>query len=375
MASTSSSQERSFSEFERKTFTVSYDAFINHRGPDTKATVAFALYESLEEMGFWTFLDDQELQLKDSIEPAIKNAIYSSSVQIAIFSPGYAESLWCLNELVDVLKTKALFIPVICDVKPSDLRYPEGQHSVYATAFAEHERKGRFSKETLNDGKQALRSSSLISGYEFSTSNEYGLVYFVSVELRTKIALAVQESVGKKGFQRYVEVAKHQRVHNADAEASTSRSAEVYKKSSLLPRDSHPVGMHSNVEHVVGMLEDPEAQVIAVVGMGGSGKTFLLQNVYNAVKSRFDNSIWLSISKSYAVKNLQHDIAFRIGLKSEVVDSAISQETVAELIHDRLQRKKSLIVLDDLWSRGRYQQKIISSINLVCQLIKIAKLW
>ncbi|GLJ14374.1 hypothetical protein SUGI_0232250 [Cryptomeria japonica] len=344
MASTSSSHKRSFSEFQRKTFTVSYDAFINHRGPDTKATVAFALYESLEEMGFWTFLDDQELQPGDSIEPAIQNAIYSSSLQIAIFSPGYAESPWCLNELVDMLKTSALFIPVFCDVKPSDLRYPEGQHSVYATTFAEHERKGRFSEETLNDWKEALRSSSLVSGYEFSTEIDN------VEELRTKVALAVQQRVGKKGFPRCVEVAKHQIDLNADAEASTRRSVEVYKKSSLLPRDSRPVGIDSKVEDMLRLLQDPQVPVIAVVGMGGSGKTFLLQNVYNAFKSRFDNSIWLSISKSYAVKNLQHDIAIRIGLKSEVVDGAISQETAAELIHDRLQGKKSLIVLDDLWT-------------------------
>ncbi|GLJ14367.1 hypothetical protein SUGI_0232140 [Cryptomeria japonica] len=342
MACTSSSHKPSFSEFERKTFTVSYDAFINHRGPDTKATVAFAIYESLEERGFWTFLDDQELQPGDSIEPAIQNAIYSSSVQIAIFSPGYAESPWCLNELVDMLKTKALFIPVFCDVKPSDLRFPH--KGAYAHAIAEHEGKGRFSKKMLQQWKGALRSSSLVSGYELSKFNDN------VEELRTKITLAVQERVGKKGFPRYVEVAKHHIDLNADAEASTSRSAEVYKKSSLLRRDSHPVGIHSKVEDMLRFLQDPQVPVIAVVGMGGSGKTFLLQNVYSAFKSRFDNSIWLSISKSYAVKNLQHDIAFRIGLKSKVVDGAISQETAAELIHDRLQGKKTLIVLDDLWN-------------------------
>ncbi|GLJ14392.1 hypothetical protein SUGI_0232490 [Cryptomeria japonica] len=290
--------------------------------------------------GIWTFLDDQELQLGDSIEPAIRNAIYSSSVQIAIFSPRYAESPWYLNELVHMLKTRALFIPVFCDVNPSELRYPH--KGIYA--FAKHEENGRFSKKKLQQWKEALRSSSLVSGYEFSTSNDN------VEELRTKVALAVQQRVGKKGFPSYAEVAKHQIVLKADAEASTSRSAEVYKKSSLLPRDSHPVGIDSKVEDMLRLLQDPQVPVIAVVGMGGSGKTFLLQNVYKALKSRFDNSIWLSISKSYAVKNLQHDIAFRKGLKKEILDVEISEETAAELIHDRLQGKKSLIVLDDLWT-------------------------
>ncbi|GLJ14368.1 hypothetical protein SUGI_0232150 [Cryptomeria japonica] len=152
MASSSSSyKSSSYGDCEKEASTVSrkiFDAFINHRGPDVKETVAFALYNSLEELGFWTFLDDQELQLGDSIESAIKKAIYSSSVQIAIFSPRYAESSWCLNELVDMLETKALFIPVFCDVKPYELRYP--QKGVYAAAFAKHEEKGRFSNEKIH---------------------------------------------------------------------------------------------------------------------------------------------------------------------------------------------------------------------------------
>ncbi|XP_059074189.1 disease resistance RPP13-like protein 4 isoform X1 [Cryptomeria japonica] len=344
MASSSSSEKLQDALMESSSSSKKlYDAFINHRGPDVKQTIAFALYDSLEENGFWTFLDEEELQLGDSIPSAIQNAIYSSKVQIAIFSPRYAESSWCLNELVDMLKTKALFIPVFCDVKPYDLRYPH--KGVYKDAFAEHEEKGRFSNETLNDWKAALRSSSVISGYEFSTSND-------NVEmLCTKIALAVQQAVGKtsKGFPRYVEAAKDQICLCADSSASTSRSAQV-KKSCLLPRDSHPVGIDSKVEDMLRLLQDQKIPVIAVVGMGGSGKTFLLQHVYNTGKSRFEYSIWLSISRSFSVKNLQHDIASHIGLESKIVGGAITEERAAELIHEHLKGKRSLIVLDDLWT-------------------------
>ena len=173
MTSSSSSHKRSFSDFQRETPAISrkvFDAFINHRGPDVKDTLAFALYDSLEEKGCWAFLDDQELQLGDSIESSIQNAIYSSRVQIAIFSPRYAESCWCLDELLLMLETKARFIPIFCDVKPSDLRYPD--KGVYSAAFAEHEEKGRVGKEKIDQWKSALQSSTLISGYEFTTSTE-----------------------------------------------------------------------------------------------------------------------------------------------------------------------------------------------------------
>ncbi|GLJ52511.1 hypothetical protein SUGI_1117660 [Cryptomeria japonica] len=359
MASSSSSNKSSFTELERKTLTVSekiYDAFINHRGPDVKDTVAFALYESLEEKECWTFLDDQELQLGDLIPSAIQNAIYSSKVQIAIFSPGYAESSWCLDELLLMLKTKAQFIPIFCDVKPSDLRYPD--KGVYAPAFAQHEEKGRFSDERLHQWKEALHSSSLISGYEFSTSNE-------NVErLCTKIALAVQKEDGKMRNAQQLclsscvceilgylirSITQRSDLHAEAATSTTSTSAQV-KVCSLPPRDSHSVGIESKVEHMVGLLEDPGVQVIAVVGMGGSGKTFLLQNVFKAVKSKNDYSIWLSISKSYSLENLQHDIASHIGKQREIVDNKVSKERAAELIHDHLLGKRCLIVLDDLWT-------------------------
>lgn len=175
-------------------------------------------------------------------------------------------------------------------------------------------------------------------------------------ELCTKIALAVQKEAGKtfKGFPRYVEDAKHQIALRADTAASSSTSAQV-KKCSLLPRDSHPVGIHSKVEDILGLLEMPEVQVIAVVGMGGSGKIFLLQNVYKVLKSRYYHSIWLSISKSYSVKTLQRDIASQLdptreNLQKDIVEADVSEERAAELIQDHLRGKKSLIVLDDLWT-------------------------
>lgn len=99
-----------------------YDVFINHRGSDVKNTFASHLYRRLVLHGFRVFLDKQELQEGDSLTSQIQGAIRTASVQIAVFSPNYAGSSWCLDELLLILKTGATIIPVFYNVKPSDLR-------------------------------------------------------------------------------------------------------------------------------------------------------------------------------------------------------------------------------------------------------------
>jgi hypothetical protein len=81
----------------------SYDVFINHRGPDVKTTFATDLYRSLSSRGLRVFLDKPELEVGQNISPQILHAIETSFIHIAIFSLTYAESNWCLDELVHML--------------------------------------------------------------------------------------------------------------------------------------------------------------------------------------------------------------------------------------------------------------------------------
>ncbi|GLJ07540.1 hypothetical protein SUGI_0069340 [Cryptomeria japonica] len=71
------------------------DVFINHRGPDVKTTLAQQLYDALQQAGIRAYLDAPETDLGDYFPSAIKNAISSAAVHIAILSLQYAESPWC----------------------------------------------------------------------------------------------------------------------------------------------------------------------------------------------------------------------------------------------------------------------------------------
>ncbi|GLJ21399.1 hypothetical protein SUGI_0393980 [Cryptomeria japonica] len=139
----------------------------------------------------------------------------------------------------------------------------------------------------------------------------------------------------------------------ASPSTSTSQSAE-WKRSRLLPRDSHShsVGIQSKVDDMLRLLGNDASPVIAVVGMGGMGKTHLLQHVYNSVKERYEKSIWLSVSQSYSVSKLQKDLVFQLDKDLHEKGSEVSEQVLAQLINESLQGKRCLLVLDDVWRAG-----------------------
>ncbi|XP_059068411.1 disease resistance RPP13-like protein 4 [Cryptomeria japonica] len=130
----------------------------------------------------------------------------------------------------------------------------------------------------------------------------------------------------------------------------------------IIESGSHPVAIESKVEQVLHLLNDPAALVIAVVGMGGVGKTFLMQNLFNKIKGEFEKSIWLAISQTYSLTKLQAALAMELGL-NEVVNGRVDEVKAAELIHGRLASRKFLIVLDDVW-RATEQENLVLALDL-----------
>ena len=123
----------------------SYDVFINHRGPDVKTTFATDLYRSLSSRGLRVFLDKPELEVGRNITPQILHAIETSFIHIAIFSSTYAQSTWCLNELLHMLKAfqsrqkEVTIILVFCAIEHSHLRWTT--KGSYDEALCNHEKK------------------------------------------------------------------------------------------------------------------------------------------------------------------------------------------------------------------------------------------
>jgi hypothetical protein len=133
-----------------------YQVFINHRGPDVKNGFASHLYRRLRDRGLSVFLDREELKEGQNISSQIEDAIRDADVHVAIFSPTYAKSNWCLDELVLMKNSRAIILPVFYKVDPSVVRRTV-KEGAYAEALQQLEKKTTHDSET---GKEKPRYDS-----------------------------------------------------------------------------------------------------------------------------------------------------------------------------------------------------------------------
>ncbi|KAJ9685663.1 hypothetical protein PVL29_017626 [Vitis rotundifolia] len=89
--------------------------------------------------------------------------------------------------------------------------------------------------------------------------------------------------------------------------------------------------------------------VVAIVGIGGLGKTTLAQLVYNdeEVLKHFDLRLWVCVSEDFDVKVLVRNIIK--SASDENVDN-LGLEQLKNKLHEKLAQKRYLLVLDDVWN-------------------------
>uniref|UniRef100_A0A8R7JVD5 Disease resistance protein RPM1 n=1 Tax=Triticum urartu TaxID=4572 RepID=A0A8R7JVD5_TRIUA len=82
--------------------------------------------------------------------------------------------------------------------------------------------------------------------------------------------------------------------------------------------------------------------------MPGVGKTTLVDHVYDTVKEDFDAAAWVTMSESYRIEDLLKKIAAQFGVTVDVAN--IEMRGLAKSIHNYLQGKKYILILDDVWA-------------------------
>ncbi|XP_074288916.1 putative disease resistance protein RGA1 [Silene latifolia] len=119
------------------------------------------------------------------------------------------------------------------------------------------------------------------------------------------------------------------------------------------------IGREDDVKVVVDMLLDPNVEenvgFVAVVGIGGLGKTALARLVYNhdRVGTRFEKKLWTCVSdqdgKGLDVKAILGNI-IESSTKKKPSDVS-TMESICNKLHEELNNKTYLLILDDVWTK------------------------
>ncbi|XP_020593282.1 disease resistance protein RGA2-like [Phalaenopsis equestris] len=89
--------------------------------------------------------------------------------------------------------------------------------------------------------------------------------------------------------------------------------------------------------------------LLSIVGLGGMGKTTLLQHVFEDVKEEFDLKIWVCVSNNFKEEEVITDMLKYLNKwKPHLMKLPALQNTLKFV----MQSKKFLLVLDDVWEEG-----------------------
>ncbi|WJX64779.1 hypothetical protein P8452_49516 [Trifolium repens] len=154
-----------------------WQIFLSFRGDDTRYSFTGTLYKALCQGGFKTFMDDGGLDTGDHISPSLLNAIEASRLSIIVLSENYANSSWCLDELVKIMECKKsknqIVWPIFYKVDPSDIRH---LRKCYGTDMAQHENNFGVNSERVQKWRSALLEVSNLSGKAYTTGYEHEFI-------------------------------------------------------------------------------------------------------------------------------------------------------------------------------------------------------
>ncbi|CAN6559241.1 unnamed protein product [Malus baccata var. baccata] len=124
----------------------------------------------------------------------------------------------------------------------------------------------------------------------------------------------------------------------------------------FIGRDEITVGREGVVSKIVTTLTDSKynqesLSVMAIVGMGGLGKTTLAKSIYNedSVHKFFETRMWVCVSNTFDVNLILLQMLEQLK-PANAPSSKDNQNALLKFLNEELKDKRYLLVLDDVWN-------------------------
>ncbi|XP_034909525.2 LOW QUALITY PROTEIN: uncharacterized protein [Populus alba] len=289
---------------------LKHDVFLSFRGTDTRKGFTSHLHHALQRNQIDAYIDN-ELDGGEKIEPALLERIEESCISLVIFSENYADSTFCLRELSKILECREskrqMVLPVFYRLDPSHVQNLTGS---YGDALCKHERD--CSSEEVESWRRALKEIANVKGWDSKEiKDETTLIHEIVTDIQKKLNHELSLSFVAKGL----------------------------------------FGMKSRVEDIESLLSfgSTGVLIVGIWGMGGIGKSRTADVVYHRNRSKFEGHCFFQNvreeSKKHGVNRVRQEI---LGEVLEKKDMTIRPIRLPQDIKRMLQRKKVLIVLDDV---------------------------
>jgi Leucine-rich repeat (LRR) protein len=181
-----------------------------------------------------------------------------------------------------------------------------------------------------------------------------------AVKVNMRLESNIKEITGR--FNRMVKQKNDLKLSSENVDRRSYSTRETLAPTSVVT-EAHVYGRDSDKEALLEFLvgdkrSDAQLSVIPIVAMGGMGKTTLAQLVYNdkKVQSFFDLKAWACVSQDFDAVRVTKAI-----LKS--VSASGGDDNDLNLLQvqlkQKLEGKKFLVVLDDLWNESYHDWTIL----------------
>ncbi|KAK6933592.1 NB-ARC [Dillenia turbinata] len=148
-------------------------------------------------------------------------------------------------------------------------------------------------------------------------------------------------------------------------EDNVSCTAPPPPYSAIFSGDTVPLGSRDSImEEILEVLKKDDVKVLGLYGMGGVGKTTLVQEVVKRAEAvnLFDVILMAVVSQVPSMRKIQDELASKLGLS--LGDDKESDSIRAGRLHEKLEKiGKVLVILDDLWKHLDLQAVGIPSPN------------